>query len=310
MSKTVSIFFNTDRTYLTLINAEADGLELEYLSATEHRIDLESPDTEQSLLGQSELNELLNQVKEMNFDRVAITMPAENVLVNKIPGNRDMNADDIRKLVNFEIRQNFHQFRFQDFSVSITPLAPGNDKKETMLCVIVPNDVLKAATGFIKPLSQMIDFIEISQLNAHSAFMYNYPELAEKNIAIVSVQDQFIDISLSKAGTPGYYNLASYDSIEQIGEVIEQEFQKILSESAETIDGAYFFGNKLTKDAMLACWETSMMLGIEAKRLNPFRLMRTNLNEREKEYCSRTYQLYPPAVGGSLPLYHKRIKLI
>lgn len=310
MSKTLSIFFNTDRTYLSLVEKHEDGVELHYLNSTESRIDLENSQSVDSMEGARELNILFEELNKFEFSRVTLTMPAESVLVSKIPGSSNLSADEIKKLVNFEIRQNFPQFNFTEFAVSVTPLAKNNAKIEMMLCVIVPNDVLKAATNYIKPLGRNIDFIEISQLNAHSAFMYNYPELKDKNVALASIQDQFIDISLSKNGVPSYYNLASYSSPEQIGEVIEFEFQQILNSSADTIDAAFFFGNKLTKDVMMSCWETSMMLGIEAKRLNPFRMMRTNLTQREREYCSRTFQLYPACVGGSLPLYHKRIKLI
>lgn len=310
MSKTISIFFNTDRTYVTLVEKHKDGLELIYLNSTESRIDLENPDSDESVLGAQELEIMLDDLKTSGYSRVTLTMPAESVLVSKIPGGDSMKETDIKKLVNFEIRQNFPQFSFEDFTISVTPFATNNDGKQKMLCVIVPNDVLQVATNLIKTLSHKVDHIEISQLNAHSALLYNYPELIDKNVALVSVQNQFIDISLSKSATPSYYNLASFSSPEQIGEVIENEFQKILSECADTIDAAFFFGNRLNKDIMMSCWETSMMLGIEAKRLNPFRMMRTELESREREYCSRSFQLYPACVGGSLPPYHKRIKLI
>lgn len=308
MSKTISIFFNTDKTYLTYVEKQKDGLELLYLNSTESRIDLEYADSDESVAGMQELSAMIDDIGK-EFDRVTLTLPAESVFVSKIPGSADLSPKDLKKLVNFEIRQTFPQFSFEDFTTTVTPLAPTLDGKVMILCVIVPNDILQAATNIISSLNHRINSIEISQLSAHSAFRYNYPELADKNIVLASIQNQFIDISLSKNGVPAYYALASFSSNDQIGEVVEREFQKILSESAETLDGAFFFGNNLNKDIFMACWETSMIVGIEAKRLNPFRMMRSPLGRREREYCARTFQIYPPCVGGSLPSYHHRIKL-
>ncbi len=102
-----------------------------------------------------------------------------------------------------------------------------------LLCVIVPNDILSTATQLLKDLNlPFINSIDISQINAHNAFRYNYPELWDKNVVLASIQNKFIDISLSKNGVPGYYNLASFSSKEQISEIIEKELQKILTEAA------------------------------------------------------------------------------
>jgi Tfp pilus assembly PilM family ATPase len=309
MSKTVSVFYNIDRTYVTLVEMKDDGLELLYLNATDNRIDLENIESDESMLGVQELSSILYEIGD-DINRVSITLPADNVFVSKVPGDDDLSVQDIKKLVNFEIRQNFPQFTFEDFSTTVVPLAPMLNGKKMLLCVIVPNDILSTATQLLKDLNlPFVNSIDISQINAHNAFRYNYPELWDKNVVLASIQNKFIDISLSKNGVPGYYNLASFSSNEQISEIIEKELQKILTEAAETIDAVFFFGANLTKDNFMMCWETAMILGLEAKRLNPFRMMRTQLGERERQYCSRTFQIYPPCVGGALPVYHQRVKL-
>lgn len=308
MSKTISVFYNIDRTYVTYVEIKEDGLELLYLNSTENRIDLENLESDESLLGIQELSSILHEIGT-DFNRISITLPAENVFVSKIPGDSNLSVHDVKRLVNFEIRQNFPQFTFDDFATTVVPLAPMLDGKNLLLCVIVPNDILANATQLVKDLGTHIHSIDISQLNAHNAFRYNYPELWDKNVVLASIQSKFIDISLSKNGMPGYYNLASFANPEQISEIVEKEFQKILNEAAETIDAVFFFGANLNKDLLMMCWETSMLLGLEAKRLNPFRMMKTQLGKREREYCSRTFHIYPPCVGGALPVYHQRIKL-
>lgn len=309
MSKTISVFYNIDRTYITLVEMKDDGLELLYLNATDNRIDLENIESDESMLGIQELSSILYEIGD-DYNRVSITLPADIVFISKIPGDDDLSVQDIKKLVNFEIRQNFPQFTFDDFSTTVVPLAPMLNGKKMLLCVIVPNDILSTATQLLKDLNlPFVNSIDISQINAHNAFRYNYPELWDKNVVLASIQNKFIDISLSKNGIPGYYNLASFSSVEQISDIIEKELQKILTEAAPTIDAVFFFGANLNKETFMTCWETAMILGLEAKRLNPFRMMRTQLSERERQYCSRTFQIYPPCVGGALPVYHQRVKL-
>ncbi|HOK15156.1 MAG TPA: hypothetical protein PK007_09595, partial [Candidatus Kapabacteria bacterium] len=59
MSKTVSVFYNIDRTYVTLVEMKDDGLELLYLNATDNRIDLENIESDESMLGVQELSSIL-----------------------------------------------------------------------------------------------------------------------------------------------------------------------------------------------------------------------------------------------------------
>jgi len=208
MSKTVSVFYNIDRTYVTLVEMKDDGLELLYLNATDNRIDLENIESDESMLGVQELSSILYEIGD-DINRVSITLPADNVFVSKVPGDDDLSVQDIKKLVNFEIRQNFPQFTFEDFSTTVVPLAPMLNGKKMLLCVIVPNDILSTATQLLKDLNlPFVNSIDISQINAHNAFRYNYPELWDKNVVLASIQNKFIDISLSKNGVPGYYNLA------------------------------------------------------------------------------------------------------
>lgn len=308
MSLTASVFFNTDRTYVTVVEPTPKGLALEYLNSTESRIDLENPESTESLNGAKELEAILTKFVG-KIDRLTVTLPSDSVLVTQFPTTMEIDPSELRRLVDFEIRQNYPQFNFKDFTVSVTPLSVKPDGKRLALGVIIHNSIFKAASEFVKPLGQLIDFVEISQMNANSAFMYNYPEEAKKNTALVCIQNSFIDVSICKAGEPAYYNLLSFSDPMQVGELLENEFTKITEEIVPTIDGAFFFGAGLSKDIMMTCWETAMLMGFEAKRLNPFRMVTTKLDARDREYCSRVFQCYPPCIGGSAPAYHKRFKL-
>jgi hypothetical protein len=45
-----------------------------------------------------------------------------------------------------------------------------------------------------------------------------------------------------------------------------------------------------------------MILSNDARRLNPFRMMSSNFEKRDKDYCVRTFQMYVACIGGGLPI--------
>jgi hypothetical protein len=309
MVKTLSFFFNIDRTYITGISSSSAGFSLDYIDSTIDQINFEKLDSEESRNGIAQLNKFINEM-EFKPTRITATLPAETVFVTKFPGRKDFTPDEFRKLVALEIRNAYPQFNFEDFDISLIPFKESKDKKQMMLAVIVQQSDYTIINEILEPIGIEISKFEISQFNAHSSFIFNYPEMKSKNVAILGIQGQFVDLSVIRGNELIYYNLSSIDSPDRVGEVFEREYNKIIQSYTDSIDACYFFGSGLNKNISLALWETSMMLGIyEAKRLNPFRMLKTNLDSRHREYCSRTFHIYPACVGGTMPPWHEVIKI-
>lgn len=308
MDTTLSVFFNIDRTYLIIADRTEKGLVLKYVNSTNLAIDLEIPDSENSKSGMEELQEILDS-KKGEFSRIAVTLPAENAFITQFPAKDDLEKEDITKLVNLELNQMYPQSNMKHFAVNVIPFEKDKNGKSKMMAVIISKNILESVQNIFEPLGLGIDNIEIAQLNAHSSFIYNYPETRNDPVVFVNVQEKFLDISLIKDQKPYYYNLASYEAPENIGEVFENEFNKMIENNIDQVKSAFFFGSGLTKDINMMCWETGMMLGIETKRLNPFRMVRSKVSQREQEYVSRIFHLYPGPVGGCIPPAHTKIKL-
>lgn len=306
MERTLSVYFNVDRTYLAVLAYHSDGATLELVDSTENAIDPGYPEKESTKKGIEELNGIISNLPR-DIDRLSVTLPAESVLVTQFPGKSSMEPDKIRKLANLEVRQNFPTFNFEDFYINVIPL--NNENGNMMLGVIIANEYIRTCKNILSGLEMPINKIEISQLNAHSAFLYNYPEKHDATVALLGIEEQFIDISVIRENQPAYYNLLSLSDPGGISELLENEFNKIIPDVVDSIQGAYFFGTALDKDILLASWETCMMLGMEAVRLNAFRMMSTDLDKRTREYCSRTLHIFPPCIGGALPTYHKKVKI-
>jgi len=179
-----------------------------------------------------------------------------------------------------------------------------------MIAIIITKEDLKTIQDLLQPLGKKISKFDISQMNAHSAFIYNYPELRTKNILLFGIQGQFMDVSVIINGLPAYYNLVRYDGIETLGETVGAVHDLLIPDVCEQIDAVMYFGSGLNKTIANKLQEIANQLQIsEVKRLNGFRMMKTSLDEREREYCSRTFQIYPACIGGCLPTKHPILTL-
>ncbi|MFP4528444.1 MAG: hypothetical protein ACLFQX_07835 [Candidatus Kapaibacterium sp.] len=308
MKTALSVFFNIDRTYLTFVRNTPDGLSLEYINSTKGYIDLEDLRSESSKKGAAELQEILGQISEPP-DRLSVTIPAEIVYVSQFPGRQGMKPQELRQLVGLEIRQAYPGMNYEDFVTNIYPMRAGKSGKDMMMAVIISKEIIKSCEKLLETTGRHIDNIEISHMNAHTAFLYNYPDRHDQNVALLGIQENFIDVSVLEKSHPVYYNLLSVNNMDQLSEMLEEEFNRIRENYVDQIDTAFFFGASLTKELYLQMWETAMLIGFEAGRLNAFRMMSTKLDERARDYCVHTSHIYPPSIGGALPSYHKKIKL-
>jgi hypothetical protein len=308
MKQSLSVFFNNDRTYFAMFEKARNGLVLTYVNSTNYPVNFSRMDDENTKQAVMEVEEIIYGIKA-ELGRISVTLAGDNVLVSQIPGMKKIDVNELRKLVSFEIRQSYPQFNFDDFITNIIPFEPRLDAQNMMMAVIMPKQDLESCRELLQPLNQPVDNIEISQLNAHTAFMYNYPERSEQTVALFGIQGNFVDISVIRQGKPLYYNIAILQDLNKIGELCDSQFQKIIASYTRKIDGAFFFGSGLTKNLFKMASESAQIRGIESFRLNAFRMMGAKLEDREREYCTRVAHVYPPCIGGGIPAYHERFKL-
>lgn len=303
----LSIFINIDRTYLSIIEMKPKGISLECVEATRFPIDLEFIDNTDTQNGLAELKGIIDGVRA-DVDALTVTIPSESVFVSQFPGHIGMTQDQLKKLVDLEIRQAYPQFNPEEFASNIIPMEPDKKGTKMMLVAIMQRDIIETINKVFADYLPVSN-VEISQLNAHTAFLYNYPELADKTVMIFGVQDQFIDVSLLKNAKPAYYNLLSFLNKDGFSELIEESFNLCIEKYVDKIDGMYFFGSGLTKDLHFAGWEMASLLETTTDRLNAFRMVTTDLDKRRRDYCSRMQHVFPPAIGAAIPPYHQRIRL-
>jgi len=177
---TLSVYLNIDRIYLTATKVEDNRATLIFIESTDHHLDLENQNSEQSKLAISELEAILSQIT-FTPDRTTITLPAESIFITKFPAQPNFKQDQLKQLVNLELRQAYPEFSFENFNVKLAPIVAPKSGNQTMVGMMI----LKSDLDFINKLfakyNLRIDNFEISQFAAYSSFMFNYPEMREKN---------------------------------------------------------------------------------------------------------------------------------
>lgn len=315
MNTILSVFFANDRVYLSGVKPHSTGMELVYLNSTEHSIDLEkeidldNPEGNLSLLGSQELEIILEDLT-IKPTQLTVTLPVDSVQISQFPGDDSLSEKQLKELVNLEIRQTYPEFSSTNFVANIVPLAAKMDNKKMMMAIIIQKKSYENCKKFLSPLNLPISRIEMGQLTTHTAFLYNYPEFADKNVMLIGVEKKFVDISVVKGQKPIYYNTAKYKQLNELGEIMMIEFDTIQTEFVEKVDATFFYGPQLTHEFLEMMKPNVLAFVSETGRVNAFRMMKTKLDKRDREYASRAAHIFPPCIGSAIPSYYKKLAIV
>jgi hypothetical protein len=309
MKKVISLFFNTDRTYITKVNNSKAGLELEYLNSTENPIDLDSIHSSSTIEGFDEIETILKNM-DIQCDMLNLVFPAEAIMTSQLPGKVKMKKDEILNLISLELKRAYPKLNINDFEIQVVQMGTNKKGESNLLAVIYQKNDLNLFEQLFQKYNLPIQMKYVSQIASANAFLYNYPEFQQKNAAIIGIQNNFVDFCVISNNQMIYYNLLNYSNESDIPEILEKELNKVTADIVDDLSaGLFFYGADLTKNILLSVWEIAMLFGVEGKRLNSFRMIKTNLSRREREYASRTMQIYPACIGGTLPNFFPSVTI-
>ncbi|MFN8360868.1 MAG: hypothetical protein U0264_13220 [Candidatus Kapaibacterium sp.] len=294
MQPTLSVYFGSNRTYLSAFTSSDKGLELAYVKTIPQIVSETEELAEDVQAAFMELGDVLPQ----NLAFQHLCLPIENVFVHQFPAVKTDVVEDVQQLLALEIRQTYPMYSLEDFTSFVLPLTPCLDGREMMLAVLIDKKYLHTCEMVAFQLGLPIKSTVVSQFAAHAALLYNYPEQAENTVIVFGIQEHFADVSVLRSGSLAYYGLLPLNAKTNIPELFEQELEKLLSEYIPFADAAFVYGIGLTP-ALLR--EIAGTLSLPVQRLNAFRMMTTPLDPADREYCARNAHLFPPIVGALLP---------
>lgn len=307
MKKVISLFFNTDRTYITKVQNKNEGLELEYFNSTNSPIDLDAIHSNEEVEGFDEIESVLNNF-DVESDMINLVFPADAIMTSQLPGKVKMKKEEILDLISLELKRAYPKLNINDFEIQVVQMGTNKKGDANQLAIIYQKHDLELFQQLLQKYNTPIKMKYVSQIAAANAFLYNYPEFQQKNAAIIGIQNNFIDFCVLSNSQMVYYSLLNYSNESDIPEILEKELGKVTDEIIDDLSaGLFFYGSDLTKSVLLSVWEIAMLFGVEGKRLNAFRMIKTNLGKREREYASRTMQIYPACIGGTLPNFFQSV---
>jgi len=309
MKKVLSIYFNTDRTYVTKVLNSHNGLKLEYLKATNIPIDLDSLHTDPQKQAFEEIDKLILE-SGLDFDKISIIFPADSLLISHMPSKKGITKEEIKDLIGIELKRTFPNLDISNFQIQVFQLKESKSQVNKQIAVVYQKNDLSVFEQYFSKYEKEFNFPYVSQVAAANCFMYNYPELMDKNVGVVGIQNNYIDFCVISQGNLAYFGLESYSTNEQISTALENQIEKVTKEIVgDLAGGIYFYGRDINQQLFITLWETAMIFGIEGKRLGTFRMMKTDLEDRDKEYTFKTAHYYAPCIGAAIPLYFDSIIL-
>jgi len=307
MDKTLCVFFSTERTYFAIVTPSPKGMELDFIATTSEPIDLENLDSTYSHKGLEEFYEIAKAIKS-DYDTINFAIPIENTIVSEFPARPNITNDEIMSIINIEIRQNYPLFNPQEFPTYLFELSPRKNQP-FYLSIIIPKLVFKNLKTIANKLNKPVQRIEISQISAQNAFLYNYPEEQTKISALLNISDKFVDFSLLNGSNFIWYSLIKFNSPDEIPQLINDKINELSKVINFQIDSMYLFGFGLSKILFNEISNSFSNKSSIIKRLNAFRMFTTKADETTRTICARLSHHFPACIGCAIPDYHKRIKI-
>lgn len=303
METTLSVFFGMDKTYIAMTAPGDKGLQLQYVNAISQTVRGEQEYLEALTSMESFLPEIAKKAS-----RLVMTLPIENVFVHQFPSVENKEVSRVQRLLEFELKHSYPHHTVEDFSTSMYPMTKRTNGAAMMLALMMEKKYMMACEFVLGVAGLPVDAVYASQFAAHAALLYNYPEYEEQTAMVLGVQDQFLDVSVMKAGETVYYNLLPMQNTSDFAEICEKEVEKLLSGYVAYIDVALAYGSGLNKSMLDSCVG---VVSAPVQRLNPFRMTTAAaLSPEQRVFCQKSAHLFPACIGSALPNPMEKNKIV
>ena len=291
-----SLYLSKYSTLLVVLEQDTNGFNLQYIKKITNILDLNMPSSDSSTDAINEIKEILSQFNINNF---FITLNNDYYIATHIPGSFKENSSEFIKLVNLSIQQYYTNKNITDFKIKTLPV---NSTYKTEYVTIIDKEIIFAAENIVAMLDYELTDINPTHISAINSYFYNYIENINNTVILVRLLDDALGFILLKEGKILGIEYCNIEDDNVMSKIIENKLWQIVKNYSVNVDSIYFYGDKLNKKEYLECWKTGMIITDDSKRLNPLKLIPTNLEGRDKDYCIRMFHMYVTCIGGALPI--------
>ncbi|MDR0927942.1 MAG: hypothetical protein LBO69_09315 [Ignavibacteria bacterium] len=297
----VAIYFSKNKTLLSVLERTETAFYVHYVKSFS-AVDLNDITSEAASMAVFEIGDALENFIGQT-SRVFVTVDTNYYTMTSIPGNVPIGSNEFSDLMNLEIRQTNPDASIDDYRIKLTQLPAGTGSPMNLV-VIISNAIVDAADAFIQNFGLRMTDINPIPFSAINTFTYNYPDNATHNCLLVNLYDPILGFAIISNNNLLGIEYVTLTKDASIAETIESKIDSIMqSHNITDLDAIYFFGDEINRDQYFVCWEVGLIKGGDSRRLNPFRMVKTNLEQRDQEYCARVFHQYVSCIGGALPTF-------
>lgn len=300
----LNIYFGTDKVYFVALKSSKKGLTLLDLGTTLDPVDIQLDDIEDQS-GYKQLKRALLSI-EQNIEELNIVLPNEAAIVSEFPGNHSK-AEESKSLLELEVKQIYPQMDLSEFDNTLFEIQ-NQDKTTTILALSINKKLIERVQEVLDFTGLKINSTVLSQFSTIYSTNYNYPESKHLSIVNIGIEDDFVDISVSREYDILRYNILSYNGIDDALEKISSLLDEILN-NGYLVSNIYLHGKGLSRNIISKL--NNRYESVDVQRNNAFRLIKPNngIPDRLKDYCFRTAHLFAPAIGALFLKYQNLEKL-
>ncbi len=246
--------------------------------------------------GVEQFTELLSafmKVNQVKARKVSVALDTGLLFIIRIPIEAGLTRSEIGERLIWELSQYFPGAGPKDFISDITTLTEveGGKWKE-VLSVSVKRASAMALRKILSQLVLELSILDADHFSADTALRLNYPDTYRKQVALVGIKENRVDVSVLRNGTLATYR---YFCVQSNKEIIEQV--GALSRETQGIQSITTYGPYLDNDLLVQIRRGAALL-VEA--LNPLRHLTISDTLRLADHLSMPSYRFASAVGVAL----------
>jgi len=231
--------------------------------------------------------------QNQRVDHVSVAIDSSMLFINTIPILQAASSEEIEAQVQWEVAQYFPGVPPDAFLTDAHTLSrvQSNGYKE-ILTVTVRRDHTRKLQRVCSRLKLRLDVVDVDHFSADSALRENYPEVANKQLALVGIKKERMDVSVMRYSDLETYsfsaNLSTTEMVQQLSR---------LAKSSRGLSSITLYGPELTM-AMLGNARNTADIPVEL--LNPLRSIDVATSLRSNSDVASASHRYAAAIGVAL----------
>ncbi|MBI5472007.1 MAG: pilus assembly protein PilM [Ignavibacteriae bacterium] len=226
-------------------------------------------------------------------DHLRLSVDSSLAFINTIPLPSGASRAQIDEHIIWELERYFPDLPKGGFVSDMHVLNKDSDQTtDNILIVAIRRDLVQKLRRASARLDMSLDLVDVDHFSAESALRSNYPETANKFVALVCAKPKYIEMSFMRYGELESYSTRAIDTFDDLVACIRD-----LSRNTRGLSSIAVYGTHLDRTLLMRIRNASA-LPVEA--FNPFRNVDIVYSVRSNSDLTLAPYRFAAAVGAAL----------